>query len=1204
MGRFTFISKNLTILHAYLLNYPKIMRRILIYFLFLFSPLTLSSQVVINEFSSSNLSGLTDEDGQYTDWIELYNNSPSAMNLDGYHLSDEKALINKWTFPAFQLRPYSYLLIYASGKNRTAMPVSYKTTIPRGTVWSYLVPSSDIGNSWKNAGFDTSGWKTGISGFGYGDGDDSTLLGNIVSIFIRKEFSLTDIQNIEEVALSIDYDDGYVAYINGHEISRSNLGLAGSPVAFDQLTGTYQREATMFTGGIPENVIVTDPKSFLVEGVNVIAIEGHNSDPSSSDFTLIPMLTIGRIGDSSPDSVPSYIPLKGRGLHTNFKISEEGETLILSRPDTEVADSVSPVNLTADLSYGRKPDGTDSWYFFDFPTPGSSNTSKGYTAINPDTIIFSAKGGYYPGGLRLSISSTFNSDSIFYTLDGSVPTVSSIRYSGPIDITGNLIVRAGSFKAEKLHGEIGTNTYITKRHSLPVVCLSTEPSNLWDYNTGIYVLGPNASPDQPNFGANFWQDWEKRGHMELYDVDGNKQLDQDIGIKIFGSWSRAFPQKSLALFARKEYGKGSFEYKVFRDKPIEKFEALVLRNAGNDWGQAMMRDGLTSTLIRNMDVDRQAFQPAVLYINGEYWGIQNIREKVNTSYLAENHFVDPDKVNLLEFNGNIIDGSNTSYMAMIDFLNNNTLETDQKYQQISRQIDIDNYIQYQLTEIYINNKDWPGNNIKFWNTSEPGSLWRWIIYDTDFGFSIWEDAAYNFNTLAFALEPNGPGWPNPPWSTLFFRRMASNPGFRHEFANQFADRLNTNFTSERVNYVVDSIKQLFLPEIDDHITRWDLSSDTWNYNYSVIRSYATNRPVYARYNLKSQFNLGEMLDIKVEIDDPGTGTVKINSIVPDKFPFKGIYFKDLPIRVTAIPAPGYKFSRWQMGPLVSNSVSMKYNMAEARTFRAFFEPARSNDSRIVINEINYNSSQSVDTKDWVELYNAGISTINLKNWVLTDAGPGTGFVFPADYNLAPGMYVVVCRDAPAFRLFWPRVSNVTGDMGFGLSSSGDNINLYDPDGNLVDFVSFSPDAPWPVDASGTGKTIELRDPFSDNNAGINWKSGISGGTPGTKNSQSVQTDTTGEPLNSGCSISCFPNPFSDYTTMSVRVSESGRYKIEIFNVRGQLVSILTDQIIEAGEYYIDWYGTSQQNAQLPGGVYIVRLLGEKQRNSTKVIILK
>jgi hypothetical protein len=1181
----------------------QIMRQLLLCFLFLVISVKLHSQVLLNEFSSANISILADEDGEYNDWIELYNHSGSEINLGGYHLSDNASFLKKWTIPAVPLKPYSYLLIFASGKNRTALPVAYKTIISRDAEWQYIVPDKEIGDSWKNTGYDASVWNTGSSGFGYGDNDDSTVLNNIISVFIRKEFTVTDLEDIKDLVLSIDYDDGFVAYINGHEIARNNLGTT-SPVPFNQLTGSLSREATMYQGGFPEKFIIQNPLLYLVEGVNVIAIQGHNSDPASSDFTLIPILTIGLSDPRSADSVPSYIQLKGRRLHTNFKISDEGETLIISRPDSSVLDSVSPIIMSADLSYGRKPDGEDSWFYFAVSTPGTSNITKGYNSNDGDTVIFSSGGGYYPGGVNLLLTSTNHSDSIFYTIDGSEPTVLSSRYLNPISVLSNSIIRAVSIKSDRLPGVISTNTYITKKHSLPVVCLSTNPANLWDNKTGIYVLGPNASPDPPNFGANFWEDWERKAHMELYDVSGIKQIDQDIGIKIFGSWSRAFPQKSLALFARKEYGKGSFDYKVFKDKPIEKFEALVLRNGGNDWDQAMMRDGLTSTLIRDMDIDRQAFQPSVVYINGEYWGILNIREKVNTNYLAENHFVNPDNVNMLEFNGSIIDGTNNAYMDMIYYLDNNTLENEQKYDAVSRKIDINNYIQYQLAEIYINNKDWPGNNMKYWNTTDQGSLWRWIIYDTDFGFSIWEEEAYNFNTLAFALEPNGPDWPNPPWATLLFRRMVSNEGFRNEFINQYADRLNTNFKEEKVNATIDSIKQVFLPEIGDHLARWELSNENWQYNYSTIKNFARYRPTYARMHLRSQFNLGQMLDIKVEIDDPGTGTVRINSIIPKEYPFYGIYFKDLPIKLTAIPAPGYKFIKWQMGSLVSNSVSLDYNMAESRNFQAVFAPAKNSDTKIVINEINYNSSPTIDTKDWVELYNAGNSTVNLKNWIISDGGPETGYIFPVDYSFTPGMHIVVCRDAAAFRLFWPRISNITGDMDFGLSSSGDDINLYDSDGNLVDFVSYTPNAPWPTDANGTGASIELTDPFSDNNSGKNWKSGPIGGTPGTINLHTVPPDTTGERPVTNCRLTCFPNPFHDYTTMMVEVSVAGRYRIEIYDIQGKLLNTLIDQSIEAGQYYIDWHGKAYNNNPLPGGVYILRLSGEKQHYNTRVIFMK
>lgn len=1178
------------------------MQKLLLCFILLLLPLKLFPQLLINEFSSSNINSLADEDGEYTDWIELYNRTSLEISLAGYHLSDDASFLKKWTFPAVPLKPYSYLLIFASDKNRLDIPVSYKTIIPSGAEWEYLVPSAEQGNSWKSPGFNASSWNIGKSGFGYGDNDDSTVLNNIISVFVRKEFNITNLGDIGELVLSIDYDDGFIAFINGNEIARSNVGTAMT-IPFNHVTGSLAREATMYSGGNPENFVIRNPQPFLVEGKNVIAIQGHNSGSTSGDFSLIPMLTIGWNVQEMNDSVPGYIKLRGRKLHTNFKIDNEGETLILSRPDSSLVDSVSPVRLTANLSYGRKPDGENKWFYFAASSPGTQNISKGFSFLSIDTVIFSAKGGYHPGGLELTLSSRNPSDSIFYTIDGSEPTVNSSFYKGAISFSGSSVVRAVSIKSNRLPGAITTNTYVTKRHTLPVVCVSTDPVNLWDFNTGIYVLGPNAQTANPNFGANFWQDWERKAHVELYDVNGNKQIDQDAGIKIYGAWSRARPQKSLALYARSEYGKGSFEYKVFKDKPIEKFEALVLRNGGNDWGQAMMRDGLTSTLVRDMDVDQQAYQPAVVYLNGEYWGIQDLREKINADFLAENHFVNPDNVNLLVSNAAIVEGSNTAYTQMTSYLNNTTLEDDLNYQQIKSKIDINNYIQYQLTQVYIDNRDWPGNNIKFWNTNDPGSLWRWILYDTDFGFGYKGATAYTFNTLDFALVPDSPTGPNTPWATLLFRRMLSNKGFLNEFANQYADRMNRNFSPERVTYVIDSIRQVYLPEMADHLTRWKLSNATWVNSYNTVKTFAITRPSYARAHLRTKLALGEFIQIKVDVNQPGIGTVRVNSIIPYSFPFNGTYFKDLPIKLTAIPSPGYRFVKWEMGSLTSPSVSIDYNMSAPQNFRAVFEVARPTDITIVINEINYKSSPPKDTKDWIELYNAGKSTVNLKDWVISDGGPESGFVIPADYILAPGMYLVVCRDLDAFRSFWPMVTNSTGDMTFGLSSSGDIVNLYGPEGNLVDFVGYDIKTPWPTGADASGKSIELTTVFYDNNAGKNWKSGPSGGTPGKVNLHSSKQFSE-EPQLSELRLSCYPNPFKDYTTIRVEADVAGKYRIEIYNIQGKLIKTISDQTIEAGVYYVDWYGNNNDGAPIPAGVYIIKFSGATQHFISRVILLK
>ena len=1178
------------------------MRNLLICILLLILPVKSFSQLLINEFSSANISKLADEDGEYNDWIELYNHSASEINLSGYYLSDTIALLKKWMFPAVRLKPWSYLVIFASDKNRSGIPVNYKTIVPAGSEWEYLVPASEPESNWKYSGFNSQLWKKGKSGFGFGDNDDSTVINISVSVFIRKEFTIENPSDIADMILSIDYDDGFIAYVNGYEIARNNLGTNPS-VPFNQVTGSLSREATMYSGGSPENYTIKNLQTFLTKGTNVIAIQGHNSSAASSDLSLIPVLTIGSYSTEMKDSIPEYLTLKGRKLHTNFKMASEGETLILSKPDLTMVDSVSPVRMTANLSYGRKPDASNTWLYFAEPTPCGPNGINGYSSLNNDTVIFSSEGGYYPGGLTLELSSKYQSDSIFYSLDGSEPHSGSTIYKLPVTLTGNVVVRAISIKAGRLPGEIFTNTYITKKHTLPVVCISTDPANLWDYNTGIYVLGPNASATSPYFGANYWMDWEKKAHMELYDTDGKRQLNQDIGIKIYGAWSRARPQKSLALFARKEYGKGAFDYKVFKDKPISKFEALVLRNSGNDWSQAFIRDALTSTLVKDMDIDRQAFQPAVVYLNGEYWGIQDLREKINPDFLAENHFVDPENVNLLVSNATVVDGSNVAYNQLISFLNGNTLETESNYKQVESKIDVNNYIKYQLSQIYIDNRDWPGNNIKYWNTNDQGSLWRWILYDTDFGFGYKGATAYSFNTLNYALVPDATTGANRPWATLLFRRMISNPGFKKEFAIQFADRINRNFSAERVLFVHDSIQKIYIPEMKDHLDRWKLTEANWNTHNSVVKTFATNRPDYARSHLRSELGLGELLKVKIDINEPGIGRVKINSIIPYKFPFEGIYFRDLPIKLTAIPAPGYRFVRWELGAINSHSVSIDYDMARPGNFRAVFSTARPTDIRIVINEINYISAPDKDTKDWVELYNAGLSTVNLKNWVLSDGGFGEGFVIPSDCILSPGMYIVICRELASFRSQWPGVLNSIGDFEFGLSSSGDIVNLYDPDRNLVDFVQFGISDPWPNYMSDKGGPIELGNPLSDNNVGKSWNSTIQGGSPGIKNTLSSGINNTSQEQEI-CSLTSYPNNFNDYTTLRIVAGVPGGYRVEVFNMQGKLLKNLLNQKLEEGAYYIDWYGDSDSGAKLPQGIYIIRLSGNNFQTYTRVILLR
>jgi hypothetical protein len=1160
------------------------------------------SQLCINEFLSSNTNGILDEDKEFNDWIELYNNGASALNITGYTITDDLNDPNKWAFPQISLIPSNFILVYASGKNRNAYPNSLQTIIDKGDEWRYILPVSDVDTSWTNLIYDDSEWNTGISGFGYGDEDDATIIDDsIISVFIRKEFILSEVSAISRLILSIDFDDGFVAYINGHEIARVNLGVTGQITPYNQ-PATSAREAYLWQGGSASNFEYNT--GILREGTNVLAIQCHNNNITSSDLTLIPFLTIGLNTSGLQDISPFLNIPGGVALHTNFKIDQDGESLYLLNPSGTIIDSVGAVSLLNDVSYGRKPDGSSAWRFFREPTPDNTNYTNGVLEYQANPVVFSPIGGKHLGGVIVNITTANPNDSIYFTTDGSDPETSDMRYIGPLSVNTTQVIRARVIKHNVFPGLIGSSTYIVDLdHDIPIICLSTEPENLWNDTTGIYAYGLNPG-DYPYFSANFWQDWERPVHFEFYDVSGNKKIDQLAGTSIFGGWSRTNDQKSMALFARKEYGKGSFNYQFFEDKPIDKFESIVLRNSGNDNLGLQFHDCFLTGLTRKMNVDRQAFQPAAVYLNGTYWGLLNIREKVNENFIAENHYVDADSVNLLDGENKVLHGTNEEYNALIDFLNLHTsLQDNSIYNHVLDQIDIDNFIQYQLTQIYINNRDWPGNNIKFWNTTTPGSKWRWVIFDTDFGYGIWNTTDYTLNTLEFALEPYNTEWPNPAWSTLMLRRMVTNDNFRNNFTIQFCDRLNLDFKPSRIMADLDSLQAIYDHEMVYTFARWWGSIDEWEQRIYNRKIFGLYRPDYCRSFLQEGFSLGSELEISVNVSDELAGLVKLNSIYPKIYPFNGIYFKDIPIKLTAIPRVGYKFVRWE-GSINSTNPVIEYDMSSAGIFKAVFAEASAADISIIINEINYNSAPTRDTKDWVELYNNGLATVDLNGWLLSDTGPDSGYFFTEGMTMAPGDYLVICRDLEKFREYNTGVNNSVGDMPFGLSSDGDMLRLYDNESHLMDAVDYYIYSPWPENANGTGASIELINPSLDNTRGENWQAIGIGGTPGKLNFGMVSIPSPESPHSLTSAFDCFPNPFTDYTTIRFAVINAGHYRLEVVDINGRIVDVLADDYLAEGSYWIDWQGTSENNNDRKAGVYTLRLTNEQIIETIKIIMLK
>ena len=1100
-----------------------------ILFLFIFINFLFSQSVVINEIMSSNSLIINDEDGDSPDWIELYNNSDSSINLAGYGLSDDLNEIGKWIIPNITINPKNHLLIFASGKNRCEFK---NTIINRGDSWNYKIGTGQVLSNWTKIDYNDSEWLQGATGIGYGDDDDSTTIPiNTVLLYARKVFDIDNLDEVKNIILSIDYDDAFVAYINGVEITRSNI--TGNPPQ----SVITDHEALLYQNLQIENFQIDNISEILIEGENLLAIEVHNVSSGSSDLTFIPYLTLSMSEKMENIQVSDDLIFTSESLHTNFKINSDGETIILSDPTGSIVNQKDTGVLPLDISIGRKPDGGENWLFFSIPTPGSSNSTEGFNTLS-SSPIFSKEAGFYETGIQISLSVESGNSPIYYTTDCSEPTINSTKYTNPFYVTETSVIRAICIESNSLSGPIITKTYlINTSHDLPVISLSTNPPNLWSPDSGIYVLGNDFNESTPNYGANFWEDWERPVHIELFESEGTLGLDIDAGMKIFGGWSRSKPEKSLAIFARNKYGYSEIPYQIFPDKNIFSFQSFVLRNSANDFEYTMFRDGFMQSIINGSNIDDQAYRPSVVYLNGEYWGIHNIREKLNEHYVASHHDVDPDNIDLLESNGHANHGDSNDWFEFINYIETHDLQIAENYDSVNDQIDILNFIEYNVAQIYFDNTDWPGNNIKYWKEKSENGKWRWILFDTDFGFGLYSDQRYKYNTLAFATNPNGDNWPNPPWSTLLLRKLLENDDFKHDFINCFCDNLNTRFLFSNVEDKLNEAKQRIESEIENHINKWKQgnnspgigSINTWKNNINIMRDFGKNRQIYSYLHLKQKFSLDNLATLNLNILPENAGFIKINTIEINNPNWNGQYFRGIPIQVDAIPNPGYQFKNWTDGIVSTESNIDNIILNENMSLTCNFELGSSNDQNIVINEINYSSSDDFNTEDWVEIYNNSGNTISLNNWIFKDSDDSHSYKFPTNIQLQANEYIVLVNDRNKFSNLFPNVTNILGDFDFGLSKNDDMARLYNSNNELIDSVNYNAISPWPTESTKTGSTIILKDPNLDNTIPQNWVSSEKYGSPGEANFQTQVNETENIIPDKYSLHQNFPNPFNSST---------------------------------------------------------------------------
>ena len=550
---------------------------------------------------------------------------------------------------------------------------------------------------------------------------------------------------------------------------------------------------------------------------------------------------------------------KKTALHSNFKLKSKGEAVALFDKAGKTIHAYEYKKQVADISISEK----SGKILYMNPTPNQSNSAGVERAILSSKPTFSKTSGFI-NNTQISLSSV-NGAPIYYTTDGSIPSTNSQRYQGEIAISQTGSIRAISIEAGKFASPVETETYILGENNinLPVIAITTDDKYLHDDTIGIYTIGTNGKAIKDcdenidGFVANYVQKWERPAHMTMFEEDKSVVLSQDIGLKIAGECSRSYAQKSFQLKADSKYGEKSFAYQVFPDKNIKKFERLKLRNGGQDYIKAHMRDALAQMVTKNqMHLNYEAYRPAVVFLNGKYWGLYSIREKLGKEYLKENYGV--KKVNLLEDDTLVKEGSSEDYDAFNEFLRANSLQSAANYKHVTDEIDIDNYIDYMITNIYVGNADWPGTNLLYWKSNKAGSKWQWLLHDMDYGFGIYSENGVDFNAIALVTEINNADWPNPEWSTLLFRKLLENASFKQKFKARFAAQLNSTFSSSRVNGIITQMSGKIEHQMQRHIQRWtvngiysyavDNKSD-WDEQISKLKTFANERPAYVRSHL-------------------------------------------------------------------------------------------------------------------------------------------------------------------------------------------------------------------------------------------------------------------------------------------------------------------------------------------------------------------
>lgn len=865
----------------------------------------MQAQILLNEgINKSYLTGI-DEDGEPEDWVEIYNAGASSVDLSDYYLSDNISEPGKWPLSDIIIDAGGHLRVYCSEKNRYASPP--------------FQPVADITDYEP-----TAGWNTHTLDIPFTwDGIQNIILNvcayNNTGYTENSVFLQTATPYVSTLATFNDGSDASCSYTIGNQYyQRPNMQINGYTIG----TGIIQNSTTDYPAPYgnwywsSRHQILILAEELLAAGVIPGEINSIAFQVLSTNTVNYNYIDLAILGTEVETLGVDMIPLNGYGNHANFKIASEGENIYLFNSAGDVISEILVASPVADISVGRYPDGHSDIVWME-PTPDATNNS---TSVYTDTLmspIISIPTGIVSEEISVNITNPntgVTGCSIVYTLDGSEPNAFSAIYTGsPIIIDASAVIRTKVLPpafSEYLASYDAVATYLFNiEHTTPVLLVTTDYNNLY----GAEGIFDNYNSDWIK-SAHLTFLTKEEGHPALFETRTAMRMDGGAG------GSRSNPQHSFRLtFDHSALGEKTIEEPLIPEIPWRtKYSDIYLRNGSNQWLTFPQKDACqVSMMSSGNDNYYSAMEPVSVYINGEYFGLYEMREKFNIEYFDEREDIDEDSIEILSlsFFYNLVlralEGDANNYYTSYNAFNALDPNDADYLVQADQYFDMNHYTDYIIGESWMGNTDWPYNNIKIYRSNKTNYRWRFALIDLELALNPngWTNCYYNH--IQYMMDQST----DDPFINVWLQSI-QHIDYKNYFINRYADLLNTSFQTDSLLAIEERFFNKMLPEMPNEYARW---GDPFNIEgqvndfidrHETFQQQIACRNDQVRGDLISEFDLVKQVDVQLSVFPENAGKIQINTITPDNYPWTGIYFDGVPIKLTAIADSGYVFANW------------------------------------------------------------------------------------------------------------------------------------------------------------------------------------------------------------------------------------------------------------------------------------------------------